>query len=324
MALAGPARYAASAGIGLAAGATLGLVGWGGAQVIQPSLTHPALGLSQLAASGVSLASLSVAVCAGASRFAAADNADLLLAAAVGLPSIAGAALGSRVAARMSSAALALVFNGGSVLLLPTHFAVQRWRQQEQQQVEVKGEGMGEGMGEEEGAAAAGGGGGEQQQRTGAASEVGTAALARHALFGGAAGVLSALMGVGGLPVTMTYLTLATDLPHHLVQGTAMAAVAPSVLTSALARMRGGHTPLGVAAAVTCGSVAGSALGAGVALSLSEEHLRALYMLSLALLGGRSFFAAGKNITSLLRARARSNGKNARGAAAGGAKSANK
>lgn len=101
-------------------------------------------------------------------------------------------------------------------------------------------------------------------------------ALAKHALFGGSAGVLSALMGVGGLPVTMSYLTLATDLPHHLVQGTAMASVAPSVLTSALARAGGGHTPLGVAAAVTCGSVVDSQLGAGVALSMSEENLRAL------------------------------------------------
>ena len=38
--------------------------------------------------------------------------------------------------------------------------------------------------------------------------------------------------------------SLATDLPHHLVQGTAMASVAPSVLTSALARAGGGHVRL--------------------------------------------------------------------------------
>ena len=35
-------------------------------------------------------------------------------------------------------------------------------------------------------------------------------------------GILSALMGVGGAPLCMSYLTVATDLPHHLVQGWSM------------------------------------------------------------------------------------------------------
>ena len=281
--LTGPARYAAGAGIGLAAGATLGIVGWGGAQVIQPTLTHPLLGLSQLAAGGVSLASLSVAVCAGASRFVLSDNASMHLAAAVALPSMCGAALGNRLATRMSSAALALVFNGGSVLLLPTHLAVQHWKQRREE--------------EEERVVAASAAHGEAAE---AEELAGCGKLARHALFGGVAGVLSALMGVGGLPLTMTYLTVATELPHHLVMGTAMCAVAPSVLTSALVRARGGHTPLAMAAAVTVGSVTGSGLGAEFALSLTEERLRLLYMLSLILLGGRSFLAAGRNIAMLL------------------------
>ena len=52
--------------------------------------------------------------------------------------------------------------------------------------------------------------------------------------FGALSGVLSSLVGVGGLPIAMSYLTVSTDLPHHLVQGTAVLAVAPSVLVSAL------------------------------------------------------------------------------------------
>ena len=225
---------------------------------------------------------------------AATDSADLRLAVAIGLPSIAGAAVGSRIATRISPTALSLIFNGGSVLLLPTHFAVQRWRQQHEGQGE-----QGQGGREQEAQERP-----RERRREENAEAQEPVALVKHALFGGSAGILSALMGVGGLPVTMSYLTLATDLPHHLVQGTAMASVAPSVLTSALARAGGGHTPLGVAAAVTCGSVVGSQLGAGVALSLSEENLRALYMVSLVLLGGRSFIAAGKNVATLMRASA--------------------
>ena len=110
-------------------------------------------------------------------------------------------------------------------------------------------------------------------------------------------------MGVGGLPITMTYLTVATALPHHLVQGTAMTAMAPAVLVSAVTRARGGHTPLALAAAVTAGSLAGSTVGAEVALSLSEERLRELFMLSLLILGGNACRRAVINLQSMYRKR---------------------
>lgn len=43
-------------------------------------------------------------------------------------------------------------------------------------------------------------------------------------------------------------LTLNTELDHHLVQGTMLAAVIPSVLTSAGSLLAGGHTPVTLAA----------------------------------------------------------------------------
>jgi len=43
-------------------------------------------------------------------------------------------------------------------------------------------------------------------------------AIVQHMCYGLFSGVLSALMGVGGAPLTMSYLTLNTALPHHLVQ----------------------------------------------------------------------------------------------------------
>ena len=55
--------------------------------------------------------------------------------------------------------------------------------------------------------------------------------MAQNAIFGSVCGRISALMGVSGLPLTMSYLTMfAPNLPHHVVQGMAMVSVVPSVL----------------------------------------------------------------------------------------------
>lgn len=290
----GAVRYLSAGGVGVCAGATLGLVGWGGAQVIKPSLTSPSLiGCSPLQATATSLFSLSVAVVAGGSQFLQAGNACLPVAAALALPSVLGARWGSRVAGKLSADQLSLIFNGGSVLLLPTHYLVQHSRRSKQLELEHAPV--------------------SDHTRSGAecdeAAKLETAmfhiqqplALLGHACFGYVTGVLSALMGVGGLPVVMSYLTLASPLPHHLIQGTAMCSVAPSVLTSALTHVQSGATPLRVAAAVTAGSVTGVALGAQLALSLPEQRLRELFMASLVVLGGRSFVGALRNSANIIR-----------------------
>ena len=252
---AGPGRYLAAGGIGLAAGATLGVVGWGGAQVIKPTLTSPLLGCTHLQATATSLFSLSVAVVSGASQFVGGGSASLTLAAAIALPSMAGARWGSRLAGRLSPDALALIFNGGSVMLLPTHFWIQNRRRAQQQEADEAQLGPLAAAHHDESDAAT-----EAGLAAATAQLLEPAALAGHCAFGFGAGVLSALMGVGGLPVVMSYLTIASPLPHHLIQGTAMCAVAPSVLTSSLTHVQSGATPLRVAAAVTCGSVTGAAL----------------------------------------------------------------
>ena len=47
-AMLGARLHGAAFGVGAAGGACLGLVGWGGAQIIIPSLSHPWLGVSQV------------------------------------------------------------------------------------------------------------------------------------------------------------------------------------------------------------------------------------------------------------------------------------
>jgi uncharacterized membrane protein YfcA len=109
-------------------------------------------------------------------------------------------------------------------------------------------------------------------------------------------------MGVGGLPLTVTYLTVFhPELPHHIVQGTAMVSMIPSIITSAVSYAASGHTPLAIAGALTCGSSAGALFGASVALRLSDETLRSVYMASLVVLGGRSLVAACRNVRVMAR-----------------------
>lgn len=105
-------------------------------------------------------------------------------------------------------------------------------------------------------------------------------------------------MGIEGLPLTMSYLTAFTGLPHHLVQGTAQLSVAPSAITSAVSRLQ--YVPAATAAAVSASAMGGAAMGASVALRTSEERLRDLYMLSLVVLGGRSVVAAARNLRCIL------------------------
>ena len=154
------------------------------------------------------------------------------MAATIALPSLLGARAGVLIAKRLSSEMHAFVFNSGSIALLPTHFMVQRWRQQ-------------------------------QQSTSEATQSVGTMSLA---CYGCAAGAFSALMGVGGGPLAVSFLSLATPLPHHLIQGTAACAVVPGMLASGALYALDGKLPLRATAAVTLGAALGGLCGSQVAL----------------------------------------------------------
>ena len=290
-ALVGLRRHAFAGAVGFAGGACVGLVGWGGAQFIVPGMTHPFMGHTQLAATGISLCSLSLSTTSSAAKWIMSDSVSWPQAAAIALPAIVTARLGTRFAAKISNDALELIFNGLSLLLIPTHLLVQRHAKQRD--------------GDDNAATAAPKAIRktltEHQQGTPSGASLSEQLASIRPLdlaFGCVSGAISSLMGVGGLPLTMSYLTAFTSLPHHLVQGTAVLAVAPSILTSALSRIH--VVPLATGAVVSAGAVGGAAMGASVALRTPEERLRELYMLSLVLLGGRSFVRAGQNLRTIL------------------------
>lgn len=281
--LTGLASHVFAASVGLVAGGSIGLVGFGGAQFIIPGMTHPLLGLSQLSASGVSLASLSVSTVTSGASFVAAGCAALPVAAVIALPSMVSARVFTRLAARLSGDALALFFNGFSVILMMVNLIVATTAHgKEQPHTDPQAVAL-------------------TRRETAAHESTDLSKFWEHALFGVCSGGVSALMGVGGLPLTISYLTVNTDLSHHLVQGTAVCSAAPAVLVSALSRA--GSIPIATAVAVAVGASVGASLGAHAALSLKEAHLRVLYMVALAGFGGSSSIRAVANVRALLAAR---------------------
>ena len=121
-----------------------------------------------------------------AAKFLVEDRADLLIAASIAVPSVISARAGVVLAQRMSSEVLALIFNGMSVILIPTHYFVQQYRDNNPHKKAAST---------------------SDSKNTYSLSELTTKHL-EHAAYGLCAGMLSALMGVGGAPLTMSYVSM--------------------------------------------------------------------------------------------------------------------
>lgn len=152
------------------------------------------MSLSQIAANGASLASLSASGTVSATKFLMEDRVDLLIAASIAVPSVLSARAGVVVAQRLSSEVLALIFNGMSVILIPTHFFVQQYREKHPHVKQVPTTTPDAPLS-------------SSYSATAVPSRHSTPAYFQHAVYGVCAGMLSALMGVGGAPLTMSYVS---------------------------------------------------------------------------------------------------------------------
>jgi uncharacterized membrane protein YfcA len=318
--------------------------------VIIPGMTHPTMAMSQLSATGISLSSLSVSVVTSGFHFLQEDRVAVETALAIAIPSILSARLGTVLAHRLSGEALSLIFNGSSLLLIPTHFFIQERKRRRQHKQQQQGEEMESEPEPDQGGRDTSNNSIQhhnnpsppppphQQQPNGPPTPTASnnepppkfqatffssakqqqpanhhllrlgdenkeRMILQHATYGILAGLISSLMGVGGLPLTMSYLTECTDLPHHVVQGTAPCALVPSIVTSAVSRR--GAIPFRMASLVAGGAVVGGWTGSQIALQTSEEQLRQFYMMSLILFGSRSMMAAGQNVRNLWKLRSK-------------------
>ena len=118
--------YASS--VGIVAGTVVGTVGFGGAQIVIPSMTLPwahVANYTQLSATGMSLTSLSISTVSSGYQFWKEQKVHLTMALAIGFPAMLSARIGTYIAKRISGDALALFFNGFSIILMPTHYYIQ-------------------------------------------------------------------------------------------------------------------------------------------------------------------------------------------------------
>jgi uncharacterized membrane protein YfcA len=99
-----------------------------------------------------------------------------------------GVRIGLRAAQKMSSEFQALIFNGMSVVLIPSYFLVQQHT--------------------------------ESIGKKRISDSFDSLMIAKSSVFGVFLGSITSIMGVGGLPMVMSFLTLATECPHHLIQVT--------------------------------------------------------------------------------------------------------
>lgn len=229
---------------GAAAGLTAGLFGVGGGVLLVPLLAL-VVGLPQHAAHATSLAAIIPAAIAGVIRFGVDGSVSLPGAAALALGAVVGARVGGTLLPKLTESGLRRLF-GIVLIVLALRFLV----------VGASG------------AAAAEGGFVPDQDAV---------SLALHALGGLAAGVTSAVLGVGGGVLLVPLLVIGFGYGQHVAEGTSLAVIIPTAITGAVTHHRRGYTHWRLGAQLGLAAAVGSALGASVALALSPVTLGRLY-----------------------------------------------
>lgn len=240
--------------LGAAAGLLGGLFGIGGGLVMVPGMVL-FLAIPQHRAHATSLAAMIASSSAAVVPLALADRIDWDTGGFLLLGSIGGAYLGARVFARIPEVWLA-----GGFVALALASAARMFLQ-----------------GDTPGAAAAGTPG----------IDTSWYGVIGFVVVGFGAGILGALMGVGGGIVYVPALVTLYGFEQHLAQGTSLAVIVPTALVAALAHSRRGQVDWRLALLLGTGGLAGGWLGARLALALDAPLLRVLFASFLVLMALR-------------------------------------
>lgn len=112
-------------------------------------------------------------------------------------------------------------------------------------------------------------------------------ALAAYVGLGLAAGVLSALMGVGGGVIMVPAMVLLLGLDQHTAEGTSLLVIVPTALVGAWRHSNHGYTDWRLGLLIGIGGIAGALLGAQAALALPAATLQRLFAVFLGVMGVR-------------------------------------
>jgi uncharacterized membrane protein YfcA len=103
----------------------------------------------------------------------------------------------------------------------------------------------------------------------------------RFAAIGGAGGLLSGLLGVGGGVVMVPLLVLRAGYRQREAHAMSLGAIIPISLASVIIYGVAGQVRVGYALALTLGSVFGARLGAGLLARIQERPLKIAFGLFL-------------------------------------------
>jgi uncharacterized membrane protein YfcA len=249
---------------GFVAGLAGGLFGVGGGILLVPILTAW-FALSQHQAHGTSLAVIGATACAGLTVYGLHGNVAWGPAALLTLASLPAARFAARLAARTSHQRLTLAF----ALLLVIVAVRMLWR-----------------------------------VPTGGAEHVlgGPAGVAVSLALGGAVGLLSGYLGVGGGIIAVPTLTLLFGFGQQLAQGTSLALILVTAPFGALEHHRHGNVVPRLLPGLAVGALLGSPVGSMAAQRLPQATLARGFALFLVVNALRMGWAA------LRRGRARAGG----------------
>lgn len=249
---------------GAAAGLAAGMFGVGGGVLLVPLLTL-VLGRPQHVAHATSLVAVSLAAVAGTVRFGLDGAVAVPGALALAAGAVTGARLGARFLPKVSEGGLRRLF-GVVLLVLALRFVL----------------GVGEDV--------------QSVAGPDAIPDLTAGRLVLHVLGGLAAGVTSAVLGVGGGVLMVPLMVLGLGYGQHVAEGTSLAVIIPTAITGAAAHARNGYTDVRLGLLIGAGGLLASFAGASIALSLPAVTLGRLYgvlQLVVALLMLRPSRAAG-------------------------------
>jgi uncharacterized membrane protein YfcA len=106
-------------------------------------------------------------------------------------------------------------------------------------------------------------------------------------LVGLVTGTLSALLGVGGGIVMVPFMVLALGRGQQLAEGTSLLVIVPTSVAGVLAHRRSGYVAMQTGLVVGAGGVAGSFVGARLALLIPGNVLQRAFGIVLVFAGAR-------------------------------------
>lgn len=242
---------------GVAAGCLGAMTGVGGGILLVP-LLNGAFGVPFPVAVAASLVGVIATSSGSAARYLAEDLCDVRLGIRLEVATVIGAIAGGLVVTRIPTDGLRVAFGALALYLAGWQFLAARMRREED----------------------------AKPMTTGGAFQNLPAGMA----VSGIAGLLSALLGIGGGALKVPVMNMVMGVPFRVASATSNYMIGVTASASALLYFRRGQIDLAITAPTVVGVLAGAALGARLMPRVAVPRLRLLFATLLVMIGLQMFW----------------------------------